>query len=662
MKERASRECSSFDSPETVEVKVLGVLMCQTFFLLQDIDVSGDPADSHALYIVVHSRNSTQKRPVLSGKFLFEDHIRCNAAKTVLQRSRENLHHSKMVRVAKMLHLPVPDSPSSAAVPVAAALPTSSLNPLTSSTVATGAGAVSGGNAGLIPSQSQLSSTVLKSVFRPPSSSQLPNDAPDTSQNFEMSSLKPQQAHISLLMEEVVPALDSPVKLTVPLGRVEFMRYGGGGGRRAASEGRADSEEEEGTLRNMSATPEPQLEASSGVEDNEEALTSGGLFHRYNAGIPRSSAERRLQLVFDDDDDDVSDGAVIDGDDNDADRTASPETVLEKVCPLGLQLTPEDGSPTMQQHQQQHSGSPGSSSNTVTWSKNGFLEEEEEKQPLHSTEHAQNQVSVRVEVQDGDKGPAEEHQQPSKYAQAQVSTEPAQTELFTDYDKVTEDGSTEVEERKTPVNIFTEPEILEQAAPGINESGSELSSSGQTVTMVTEHAQTVPLMNGVMVMSSYCQETCDVVMTTTASTSPPTATTPSLISSHVETTSATNNPATVTPIHAGCHSDLQVTATVIAESPTGGDNDANLVTAADSSHHADSTSEDLPLLMTANEEGEREYQSSLTEHCGSASSLNSQLENDRDYIVAKRDTETEQAAAAAENGGDTGSFHSVNDV
>ena len=85
--------------------------MCTVMFM-QDVDVATDPANSCALFITVHSHAGTSRRPALSARFQFEDHIRCVAARQCLQRNRENLRLAKMTRVAKMLHLPTPDPPS----------------------------------------------------------------------------------------------------------------------------------------------------------------------------------------------------------------------------------------------------------------------------------------------------------------------------------------------------------------------------------------------------------------------------------------------------------------------------------------------------------------------------------------------------------------------
>ncbi len=85
---------------------------------LQDVDITADPATSFSLFVTIHSRASKQKKPALSGRFQFEDHIRCIAAKQVIQRSRDKLRGAKMTRIAKMLHIPISDShPSSLTIP-----------------------------------------------------------------------------------------------------------------------------------------------------------------------------------------------------------------------------------------------------------------------------------------------------------------------------------------------------------------------------------------------------------------------------------------------------------------------------------------------------------------------------------------------------------------
>lgn len=49
---------------------------------LQDVEVVGDKDDSRCLHITVHRGGvSNNRTPILSAKFLFDDHIRCMAAK-----------------------------------------------------------------------------------------------------------------------------------------------------------------------------------------------------------------------------------------------------------------------------------------------------------------------------------------------------------------------------------------------------------------------------------------------------------------------------------------------------------------------------------------------------------------------------------------------------
>lgn len=93
------------------DTKKLGWGVVHFIAFLQDVDISLDPADSCTIFITVHSQSSVQKRPALSAKMQFEDHIRCVAARQCLQRSREHLRLAKMARVAKLLHLPIPEVP-----------------------------------------------------------------------------------------------------------------------------------------------------------------------------------------------------------------------------------------------------------------------------------------------------------------------------------------------------------------------------------------------------------------------------------------------------------------------------------------------------------------------------------------------------------------------
>ena len=130
--------------------------------------MSTDPANSCALFITVHSHTG---RPALSARFQFEDHIRCVAARQCLQRNRENLRLAKMTRVAKLLHLPLPEQN---AENVTLSLPQSSVG-----SVAHLSGA----------SPSDLSRSGLHQAFQDPLTTE------PSSQDFEMDQLHPQSSH-----------------------------------------------------------------------------------------------------------------------------------------------------------------------------------------------------------------------------------------------------------------------------------------------------------------------------------------------------------------------------------------------------------------------------------------------------------------------------------
>ncbi|XP_067005962.2 protein CLEC16A homolog isoform X2 [Anabrus simplex] len=76
---------------------------------LQDIEVSGDKDDSRCLHITIHrplSSSSANRVPLLSAKFIFDDHIRCMAAKQRLTKGRIKARQKKMHMIARLLDLP----------------------------------------------------------------------------------------------------------------------------------------------------------------------------------------------------------------------------------------------------------------------------------------------------------------------------------------------------------------------------------------------------------------------------------------------------------------------------------------------------------------------------------------------------------------------------
>ena len=59
--------------------------------LLQDVEVTGDKEDSRSLFVTIHKPSSSalsRPRPLISAKFVFDDHIRCMAAKQRLIKGR----------------------------------------------------------------------------------------------------------------------------------------------------------------------------------------------------------------------------------------------------------------------------------------------------------------------------------------------------------------------------------------------------------------------------------------------------------------------------------------------------------------------------------------------------------------------------------------------
>ncbi|KAL1453191.1 hypothetical protein WDU94_007356 [Cyamophila willieti] len=70
---------------------------------LQDLEVTADREDSKCLHITMHRTNSL---PLHQAKFIFDDHIRCLAAKQRLDKGRKQARLAKMIQIAKLLELP----------------------------------------------------------------------------------------------------------------------------------------------------------------------------------------------------------------------------------------------------------------------------------------------------------------------------------------------------------------------------------------------------------------------------------------------------------------------------------------------------------------------------------------------------------------------------
>ncbi|KAG8195139.1 hypothetical protein JTE90_023316 [Oedothorax gibbosus] len=77
---------------------------------LQDIEVTGDKDDSRCLHITIHKPSTiasgTIRAPLLAAKFVFDDHIRCMAAKQRLSKGRHKARQRKLHQIARLLELP----------------------------------------------------------------------------------------------------------------------------------------------------------------------------------------------------------------------------------------------------------------------------------------------------------------------------------------------------------------------------------------------------------------------------------------------------------------------------------------------------------------------------------------------------------------------------
>ncbi|XP_054722347.1 protein CLEC16A homolog [Uloborus diversus] len=76
---------------------------------LQDIEVTGDKDDSRCLHITIHRPSSIAsgsiRSPLLAAKFVFDDHIRCMAAKQRLSKGRQKARQRKLYQIARLLEL-----------------------------------------------------------------------------------------------------------------------------------------------------------------------------------------------------------------------------------------------------------------------------------------------------------------------------------------------------------------------------------------------------------------------------------------------------------------------------------------------------------------------------------------------------------------------------
>jgi len=90
------------------DISKLGWGVAKLVGFLQDIDVAGDKDDSRCLYLTIYkplSSSTGNRIPLLSAKFIFDDHIRCMAAKQRLVSNvtksnfKQNFKHYRIVSI-----------------------------------------------------------------------------------------------------------------------------------------------------------------------------------------------------------------------------------------------------------------------------------------------------------------------------------------------------------------------------------------------------------------------------------------------------------------------------------------------------------------------------------------------------------------------------------
>ncbi|KAL6728804.1 hypothetical protein Aduo_010539 [Ancylostoma duodenale] len=76
--------------------------------LLQDTQITGDPSDSRSLHVVVEGQPTRQRKrqALLTARFVFDDHIRCMAAKQRLTKGRQTARGLKLQAICDLLGVP----------------------------------------------------------------------------------------------------------------------------------------------------------------------------------------------------------------------------------------------------------------------------------------------------------------------------------------------------------------------------------------------------------------------------------------------------------------------------------------------------------------------------------------------------------------------------
>ncbi|XP_042224215.1 protein CLEC16A homolog isoform X3 [Homarus americanus] len=94
------------------DLKRLGWGVAKFVGFLQDLEVNGDKDDSRVLHLTIHRPSASSgatgrpTTPLLAAKFIFDDHIRCMAAKQRLTKGRIKARQRKLHQIARLLELP----------------------------------------------------------------------------------------------------------------------------------------------------------------------------------------------------------------------------------------------------------------------------------------------------------------------------------------------------------------------------------------------------------------------------------------------------------------------------------------------------------------------------------------------------------------------------
>ena len=93
------------------DTKRLGWGIAKFVAFLQDVEVCADKDDSRSLHITIRqSTQSNVRRTQLNAKFVFDDHIRCLAAKQRLTKGRFRARQRKMHSIARLIELTTPSA------------------------------------------------------------------------------------------------------------------------------------------------------------------------------------------------------------------------------------------------------------------------------------------------------------------------------------------------------------------------------------------------------------------------------------------------------------------------------------------------------------------------------------------------------------------------